>query len=199
MTLALLAAIVAALAALARGGSLEHLAATRFSSVPLLIAALLVQVGFRLWEPAWLTPGWQLAVTVGSMGVVAIFLALNRSHPGMLIAGIGLALNVVVIAANGAMPVSPEAARTAGLDPAELDEAGLKHERMTSETSLPWLGDVIPLPRSGLVVSGGDLLLALGFAALTYRRTLKPPPRPRNRLEEEEEEEGTRAGSTGGG
>jgi hypothetical protein len=166
--------ILAALFALARGGSLDRLAATSFQALPLLIAGLVLQVGFRVWEPGWLPPAADIAVTVGTIALIAGFLFANRMLPGVLIAALGLVLNLVVIGLNGAMPVSPTAARIAGLDPAELDEPGLKHERMTEETVLPWLGDVIPLPRAGLVVSFGDLILAGGFAWLTYKRTRHP-------------------------
>jgi hypothetical protein len=37
---------------------------------------------------------------------------------------------------------------------------------------LPWLGDVIPLPRLGEVLSLGDLLLVGGIFLLVYRRML---------------------------
>jgi hypothetical protein len=99
---------------------------------------------------------------------IVVFLVLNRHLPGMLLAGLGLAMNVVVIFTNGAMPVSLVAADIAGVE-TSLTE-GIGHEPMTSGTVLPWLGDVIPLPGLGVVISAGDVVLAAGLATLAYRR-----------------------------
>jgi len=90
-------------------------------------------------------------------------------RPGML----------VVIGANGAMPVSPGAAEMAGLPPPRRN-AELKHEPVSEDTLLPWLGDQFPVPRAKSVLSLGDLVLYLGLARLVYVRThperRKPPP-----------------------
>jgi len=51
-------------------------------------------------------------------------------------------------------------------------QASFEHELMTPSTVLPWLGDVIPLPRLGEVLSLGDLLLVGGIFLLVYRRML---------------------------
>jgi len=179
--IALVTAAVAAAIGVARGGSLERLAATTFVWTPLLFVSLALQLIFLIWDPP-LTPGNALLVTLTSIAGVAGFLALNRQHPGTMIAAAGLVLNVIVIAANGAMPVSPTASRIAGIDPRELEDAGIKHEKMTRETVVPWLGDVIPLPRTTLVISIGDVVLAAGLGVLTYRRT-RGPEEPRGDLE----------------
>ena len=47
---------------------------------------------------------------------------------------------------------------------------------MGPKTVLPWLGDVIPLPRLGEVLSLGDVLLVAGVAVLVYRRMLTGSP-----------------------
>lgn len=173
MIIALVAAVLAAWAAVLRGGSLERLAATTFRWLPLLFAALALQVVFALWNPPWLSEAGSLAIVLGSMVGVAIFLTINRQLAGTLVAALGLALNVLVIGLNGAMPVSEWGARIAAADPADI--GGIKHEVMTDETVLPWLGDVIPIPRWS-VISIGDVVLALGVARLTYSQTLHGPP-----------------------
>lgn len=175
MTIPLIVAILAGGAALMRGGSLERLAATKFRWLPLLFAALVVQIGFSLWEPPWLTEAGALAIVLGSMVGVAVFLTINQHLPGTVIAAVGLALNVLVIGTNGAMPVSPDAARIAGVGLAELEDGGIKHEVMTDDTRLTWLGDVIPIPRWGLIISVGDVVLAAGLGLLTYKQTLQGP------------------------
>lgn len=169
MVLAL--AAVAGLYGLVRGGSLEGLAATQFRSVWLLAAGFIVQIGFSLWNPEWLTETGEVVVVVGSNALVALFLAMNLRLPGMLMAAAGLALNVLVIAANSAMPVSLEAADVAGIDH-ETSDFGIKHEPLHDDTLFPWIADVIPLPGLNTLISAGDILLAIGIAWLVYRRTI---------------------------
>lgn len=167
----LVVAAVAAVYGLVRGGSLEGVAATPFRHAWLLFAGFVVQIGFSLWDPPWLTEAGQLAVLIASNALVAAFLAVNLRLPGMAVAAAGLLLNVVVIAANGGMPVSLEAADVAGMDPSSAD-FGMKHERLSGDTVFPWLADVIPLPGLSTLISAGDILLAAGIGWLVYRRTL---------------------------
>lgn len=164
-------AAVACLYGLVRGGSLEGIAATKFRFVWLIFAGFVIQIGFSLWNPDWLTETGELVVLVSSNALVALFLAANLRLPGMLLAAAGLILNVLVIAANGGMPVSLEAAEVAGLDGAPSD-FGIKHEPLGDETIFPWIADVIPLPGLNSLISAGDILLALGIGWLVYRRTL---------------------------
>jgi hypothetical protein len=168
--LSMIIAIVAIGAlALARGGSLNALANTKLHLAWLLLVGFALQLGFDRWSPEWLEGSGELAVLLVSNALVAIFVFANRHIAGMLLAGLGLALNVLVIASNGAMPVSERAAEDAGIDKS-LDEAGLKHERLTDDTVLPWLGDVIGLPVLKEVLSVGDVVLTLGIVRLVYVR-----------------------------
>lgn len=169
MILVLALVIAAAILGLLRGGSLDQLATTKFRWVPLLFVALVVQLGFDLWDPDWLSDTGDIAVLVATQAVVALFLGLNWKLPGMALAAFGFALNVLVIGANGAMPISDEAAEAAGLK--DFDEFGIKHERLDDDTALPWLADVIPLPGTGKIISAGDIFLAAGIGWLVYRRT----------------------------
>lgn len=165
----LLGALGAAAVARARGGRLETLADTRLRYAPLLVAGLGLQVLFTAWSPSWLSDRAELAVVLWSNLAVVLFIALNRELPGMPVMALGLALNVFVIASNGAMPVSQRASDLAGI-PSAPDAAALKHELMGPETKLPWLGDVIPLPRLGEVLSVGDVVLIAGTIRLIYAR-----------------------------
>lgn len=111
------------------------------------------RVGFPVW----------LATFPLLVGVAWV----NRRHRGMFVLGLGLALNFLVIALNGGMPVFAEAvtavssARGAGAIPA----GDFVHILGTAATRLPWLADVIPLPGPSWlrsVPSAGDLLLYVG-------------------------------------
>lgn len=165
--------VVAALFGLILGGSLDSLAATKFRFLWLLVAALVTQAGFTTLDPEWLSDAGDLSVLLVTNAAVALFLALNRRLPGMWVAAVGMALNVLVISANGAMPVSLEAADLAGSD--RPSGFGLKHEALTEDTLLPWLADVIPLPGLNTLISAGDVVLAAGIGWLVYRRTVDEP------------------------
>ncbi len=93
----------------------------------------------------------------------------------MLLIGLGFTFNVLVILANGGMPVSPDAIRALGGDPTGAVLAG-KHHMMTAATALPWLADVIPLPPIDLIVSVGDLVLVAGM--IPFAHDLMTPDGP---------------------
>ncbi|MEA2476920.1 MAG: hypothetical protein QOC87_1119 [Actinomycetota bacterium] len=171
MLVALLVGFVAAVLAMLRGGSLRSLADTRFRWVPLLYAALVVQIVFEFWSPSWVHGTFAFALLMATTAGIAVFLLANRTLPGLALAGIGLALNLLVIGVNGAMPVSVSAAREAGVR-SNLNDIGFKHEQMGPRTRLRYLGDVIPIPNSQQIFSVGDVVLALGIGWLVYRRTL---------------------------
>jgi hypothetical protein len=171
MLVALLVGLIAAVLAILRGGSLRSLADTQFRWVPLLYAALIVQIVFEFWSPSWIHGAAAFALLMATTAGIAAFLFANRTLPGLALAGAGLALNLLVIGVNGAMPVSVSAAREAGVS-ANLNDIGFKHEQMGTQTRLRYLGDVIPIPNSQQIFSVGDVVLAMGIGWLVYRRTL---------------------------
>jgi uncharacterized membrane protein len=172
----LVVALVAGVLGVATGGSLRRLAETRLRALWLVYAGLVIQVGAMIW----LSGSSGLAAILLSFGVIALFLALNYKQPGMTLAAIGLILNIAVIATNGAMPVSSEAAAQIGAS-REAEPGGVKHEPMTDDTRLPWLGDVLPLPIVDEVWSLGDVVLACGLGYFVYRRA-KPVRRGRHSM-----------------
>lgn len=168
MIIGLAVAVFAAAFATLRGGSLRAIAATDFRYAWLVFVGFTVQLGMDVWDPVTLSSTGRTLVQVWTNAVIVVFLVLNRHLPGLLPSGVGLASNVVVIVANGAMPVSIAAARIA--DAGTAFTRGIGHEPMTSTTTLPWLADVIPVPGLGLVISAGDLVLAAGLGWLAYRQ-----------------------------
>lgn len=171
MLTALVVAVAAGIVARLRGGSVDELAETTFRWTPLLLAGLVVQIGFIYWDPPWLGEAGGLAVVLVSNAVVGAWLYANRVLPGLTLAAAGMALNVVVIAANGAMPVLERSAKAAGVT-RSLEDAGLKHEPLDEDTVLPWLGDAIPIRPFQEVLSVGDVVLALGLARLVDARMM---------------------------
>ncbi len=95
---------------------------------------------------------------------------LNRAEPGIWIAGIGILMNFTVIAANGGMPVLMEAIEVAGGSTESVLNG--KHVLLDDATRLPFLGDVIPLPRN--VISLGDVFLAIGLGVFLEDQLRQP-------------------------
>lgn len=153
-----------------RGGRPRQLHLLHLRAVPLVWAALAVQVGLGLGSSP---PPEALrdVVIVASYALVGLWLALNaRCQPGGLgaafaVLGLGWLLNVVPMALNGGMPVSSSALRAVGAGDEVVDEGNLwKHVPATAETDAAWLGDVLPVPPAGAVISTGDIALLLGAA-----------------------------------
>jgi hypothetical protein len=88
----------------------------------------------------------------------------------LIVVAEGWLLNVVVMVANGGMPVSESALARVGHAGAVVSQGHLwKHVVASSGTSMPLLGDVVPVPVPLLrsVISLGDvaMLVGLGVAA----------------------------------
>lgn len=95
--------------------------------------------------------------------LLGIFTYNNRKNPFILLMGVGFLLNAVPIFLNGgAMPVSPEGIKIAGL-PQDITKEGLY--RLIDENTRMWfLGDVFPLTfLRNFVISIGDIIAALGM------------------------------------
>jgi hypothetical protein len=98
------------------------------------------------------------------------FCVLNLRHAGMGVVFVGIALNLVVMGLNGGMPVRAEAIVAAGITTASEDvealDFGTKRHLETEADLLPVLGDIIPVPVAGEVLSFGDLAMSVGVAAV---------------------------------
>ena len=164
----------------ATGGSLERLGSLPLRDRRLVPIALGTQLAGALAGGPFHAVG--LAVSVG---LVVTFLVRNRGVRGTGLVALGLAANALVVAANGAMPVSLSAAERAGA-PVEdvLFEDDPRHEAAGDGTRLRWLADVVPvpLPLRPEVVSPGDVLVAAGLGQLVLagmRRGRRPRRRSR--------------------
>lgn len=163
--LVLLVAVLALAAGLLTGGS--RLSRVRLRAVRLLVAAAVVQLGTSALAPG--SGAARTTALVVTSVLVGLFVYGNRTVAGTPLIGLGLLLNVLVVVANGAMPVSVASAARAGLTPAELAlPADAMREPLTQSTVLGRLGDVVPvaLPWRPQVVSPGDVLVAAGVGLL---------------------------------
>lgn len=161
-----------------RGGRLSRVADAGLRHTWLLFVGLLLQVATDQAAGAGLLDDGQgYPALLASQLLVLAWVAANWWRPGMLLVFLGLLLNAVVIGANGAMPVSPDAIAAIGLPGAEVPPG--KHVLMTEATRLGVLADIWPLPPLRTIISIGDVVLAAGLVPLTHHLLTYRPPADR--------------------
>lgn len=179
MTLAVVVLAAALAIGWARGGSLDRLGGLPMRSRRLVVVALATQlVGTVVGGPLY-----PVGLAASAL-LVAWFLVRNRGIRGTGLVALGLVANALVVGANGAMPVSAEAAGRAGVGIGDLlvgDDG--RHELADAGTRLRPLGDEIPvpLPLRPEVVSIGDVLVAAGLGQLVALGMVAGTPQGRPR------------------
>lgn len=184
MPLVLLTVGLAVALALVRGGRFGRIAAANLRWTSLLFTGLVLQIAAEVAAARELIgPSASYALLATSQVAVLAWVIRNWWRPGMVLIGIGLFMNALVIGANGAMPVDTAAIERLGVGQVEVPPG--KHEVMTEETRLAWLGDVHPIPPIGTIVSLGDIVLAAGLIPLVHHlMTYRPPAERRGGLRE---------------
>ncbi len=179
--------LLALLLALLRGGSPRNLATLPIRGSGFIIASFVLQVALSAspLRHAPLVLQWNGAIYCVVIGL-ALLGALRNWHLGLFarLAILGVALNILVIAANGGhMPVNA-AAMQAVQGQGKVHDIGaarsFNNTRLAGASSrLVALSDVIPIHIAGdygNVYSVGDLMLAAGLSMLAYRATRRPWP-----------------------
>jgi len=184
--LAVVILVGAAAVGLARGGTLAALADLPLRGSRLVIFAVAGEVfgAGMAWatnERGWYPVGLIIAALAGFA-----FCARNIRLAGVPLITLGLVANALVVAVNGAMPVSTAAAARAGVSTAEITAgADARHAIAGRGTTLRALGDVVPvpLPWRPEVASPGDILVTagLGQLVLTGMRPRRRKRRPADR------------------
>lgn len=173
---------IAVIASLIRGGRFGRLAKAPLRWVWLLFLGLGIQLVANLLVAADVLEVNDILVYVlilGSQVAVIAWVLSNWQLPGLPLVALGLLLNAVVMAANGAMPVDPDAIAVLGRDPSELIEG--KHVLMDETTRLRWLADIWPIPLLRSIISVGDVVLAAGLIPITHHLMTYQTPRERRR------------------
>lgn len=164
--------------AVLRGGRLVNLADIELRAWWLLFVALGLQAGTGFLPiTSWSEP-LGLAMVVTSFLLLMVLVLFNRSKPGIWLAGLGVLMNLVVIIANGGMPVLAEAAAVASgftVDTPDLT-GSFKHVLLDENSRLTFFADVIPLRLVGIgeVISLGDIFLALGLGVFLEHELRRP-------------------------
>ena len=165
------------------GGSIRNLARLRvhwwgLAPIALVLQSVPVPVGNAQ------RAGLAAASLVSSYVLLLAVLAVNRRVPGAALMAAGLTMNLAVVALNDGMPVSRAALRAAGADGVIVIEDGARHHLMSEGDVLQPLGDVVPVPPFGVVLSVGDVLLYGGIAwwcfAVSrgrFSENIRPPAR----------------------
>lgn len=165
-----------------RGGRLSRLAQIELRGAWLILLALLIQLLiFPIWGRVPLIRFGTQYFHLISYGLLLVFVILNWREWGILAMGLGMASNVLVIAANGGyMPTSPELLRAAGLIEAaeKLKQMGTYANNVLigPKTHLSLLGDIFYVPAwvpFANVFSVGDALLALGLIVFLQAKMLR--------------------------
>jgi len=166
MALALMLLVGAALLALATGGSWAAFSAQPFKSLRLVVIAVVAELlANGLARASGLHGFYPTGLVLAALAALA-FCIRNVRLPGVPLIALGLFSNALVVAVNGAMPVSVTAAARANVPVAAIaDGADPRHNIAGGGTTFRVLGDDIPLPIPVRpeVVSPGDALIAAGI------------------------------------
>lgn len=144
--------------------------------VPFLLFAAVSGIALSAGQKS-LMPYIRIA-DIGQHAVLLIAIFLNLHMREMWMVAAGTFSNFAALAANGgAMPVSMDALKSAGLA-GVLGTQPVRHALLTPETRLKPLTDVIPVhtfsPFLSQVVSVGDLLIAVGLFILIQHYMCPP-------------------------
>ena len=141
------------------GGDWRRLKGFDLRAWPVLVVA----AAARLLAPLMGAIG--VAASAVGIALIAVVAFVNVGLPGAALIGLGSALNLIVVAANGGMPVDPGAIAAAGKS---MPSDGL-HLVIDGGTRLPFLADVIRVPILNNIYSVGDFLVAAGGFWLSFR------------------------------
>jgi hypothetical protein len=164
MLLAVLALGAGALASRLTGGRFAAIKGMNLRWVGALLAGATLELAAGIWASGPVGMG----VLVAGYVLLVGFAVANIRLTGMVLVAAGLLANAIVITLNGGMPVRGVHPGVA-LDP--------RHHGERASDRLTGLADVIHVAPIGETVSGGDIVLCLGAATVTW--TLTRPDRRR--------------------
>ena len=155
------------------GGHIGRLAELRLRWIPLALLGLLIQVAlFNTQLGTTIGDAAPPVYVVSNLLVFAMVLR-NVRVPGMAVAAVGAASNLIAIIANeGYMPADPRAFASLG-----LGGPGYTNSTIVTDPVLPFLTDIFAMPAwmpAANVFSVGDVLLGVGVA-LTIALAMRGP------------------------
>lgn len=165
--IAFLALAIGLVAGLAARGSIKGLGELHLQGEVVLLVMYLVQGIARGRLVGTTATSWGGAVWFVSSAVLASLLVINTRHPGAVVAAAGTILNMLVVIANGGMPVELLSAGQVGASSVASASRGF-YAAAQPWTIAAWAGDVVPLSVLGqtYLLSVGDILLGVGVAVV---------------------------------
>ena len=171
------------IAGLLAGGSILNLASVRLRWVGVLFIAVIVRFLTEAFLDVPAVNATRLALFGIAFGLLLFGLWVNRSHPGLSIAFIGILLNTIAIVVNGGyMPIWEPSLIAAGFDPNVVYSPFhkiLEADAVTAEFFLSAgpIGDILPIPLPFIqnVASIGDLFLSAGLGFFLFASVLRSP------------------------
>lgn len=155
------------------GGHIGRLADLRLRWIPLALIGLLMQVALFNTSLGTALGDAAPAIYVVSNLLVFAMVLRNLRVPGMAVAAVGAASNLIAIVANeGYMPADPRAFASLG-----LGGPGYTNSTIVTDPVLPFLTDIFAMPAwmpAANVFSVGDVLLGVGVA-LTIALAMRAP------------------------
>jgi hypothetical protein len=170
----------------ATGGRVSNVDRRSLELVWMLVASVAIQAAAEVLD---VPDSAGLAMVLISYVGLTGFAFANVRLVGMPVVIVGLVCNIVVIAANGGMPVRAEsilASRAATSDELDTLDFGAKRHLEDERDVIVFLGDIIPVRPTREVLSFGDLILAFGVADVVFR-LLRPFESRRRRRDETDE------------
>ena len=183
----LLGAVAGLLLGLLLGGRPANLINVRLQFALLILVAVIVRFGTQaaIAADVALMDLLRAPLFAIAFGVLTVALWLNRRHPGLSLAALGVAANGIAVTVNGGfMPVYLPSLAAAGLGPADLQPAF--QVVLPAALDLGFLlqagplGEIIPIPLPFLatVSSLGDVLIAIGLGWFIFSTLLRGDPVP---------------------
>jgi hypothetical protein len=157
-------------------GSFSRLGSLHFRMLWLLFVGLAVQIVLEVVEfPKDRIDDAGIGILLLSYVAILGFCVVNRKVKGLTLIGVGVALNVLVIALNQGMPTKDDVRQRNGREVHVPIEQTVKHRPEEDDDLLGFLGDVITAP--GLPnqqFSIGDIVMGLGIVDLCFEGSRVP-------------------------
>ena len=176
--------VLGLIAGLLAGGHITNLAAVRLRWVAILFLAVVIRFATEAGLSAGIdaVQALRLPLFGSAFGLLLVGLWVNRSHPGLSLAFIGILSNTVAVVVNGGyMPIWQPSLIAAGFDPSAI--LSPFHRILPGGLSADFLlqagpiADILPIPVPFIrnVASIGDLFLAAGLGFFLFATVLRSP------------------------
>jgi MFS family permease len=184
MLIFLVAMLIGGVLGLLAGGRIDHLANIRLRWVGVLLVGLALRFATGAAIDRDIEPVQSARLILYDLAFVLVLAALwrNRTYPGLSLAFVGVALNLVAITVNaGYMPVWTPSLVAAGF-PADESFSSF-HVNLPAQADVDFVlragpfGDIIPIaiPFIRNVASIGDVFLAGGLAFFLFATIVRTP------------------------